>query len=551
MNNIKRLPLSRTDFAYIRDCNMVYVDKTDMIASIARANSNVGFFLGRPRRFGKTLLVNTFEDLFTNGLKNFKGLKIDTQNLWTDTKTYPVLHLDFSSFKEVNSINEFSQKFYDDLQYFAITHNVSIVNETNDPVTLAKNIFRFFQKSSLVLLIDEYDAALNAVMLNSGLFEEIRNIYSNFLSAIKTYEGKFRFIFITGITRYTNASIFSPFNILYDLSLDPDYQTLLGYTNEELTTYFGEYLEEAAKALNLRVEELHQRLKEYYDGYYFTPDLTTNLYCPFSILNFLNKPKRGFQNYWNESGAGTDVVNRYFKLHPISCKQVLSGVRISKSQYNQGSDITQINYAILLQQAGYYSFSKGSEMDDFVFSVPNQEVANIIYPLVFENETGVTSDNRTEIERVIKRIVTNLFAGDDEEANREFNNIFDYFGYDSIKSLLVSEAVLRDNLFCVFKIALNSLNLNYRDRVYSVAREEINRKRRADLILELNQKERVVIELKLAESENEAQEQIETRDYGNNGFVNPCNIKSYATVFYKKNRDEKASDFGVLLQQLL
>ncbi len=541
MKEIQKLPLSRTDFSVIRNSNMIYVDKTDMIASIARADSNVAFFLGRPRRFGKTLLVNTFEDLFTNGLKHFKGLKIDTQNLWTDTKTYPVLHLDFSDYKKVKSIEQFNKKFYDDLLYFVKAHDIEILINTDDPVTLAKNIFGYYSQNSLVLLIDEYDSALNASMLNAELFEEIRNVYSNFFSTIKTYEGRFRFIFITGITRYSHASIFSPFNIIYDLTLDTRYQTLLGYTDEELNSYFGYYLEKSAKALSLTVEELHKKLKDYYDGYHFNRDLKANLYCPFSILNFFNFPENGFANYWNESGAGTEVVNRYFKKYPVSCEEILKGFEVSSRDYFKGSNISDINYAVLLQQAGYYTFAEGTNKYDYIFKIPNKEVANIIYPLVFENETGFGSKEINQISKTTRNLVANLYEENIDEAQNNFTKIFDFNGYDAIQPLLETEAILRDFLFLIFNI---SLNLPDEANEYYIQREEINQKGRADIVIENiqnNKIPRIVIELKVAENEaqakqklDEALNQIKTRDYGNNGLTHHKNNKRYGVVFFRE-----------------
>ncbi len=551
MKTLKNLPIGNVYFSEIIDQDKIYVDKTDLIASIARADNIKAYFLGRPRRFGKTLLINTFEELFTNGLKRFKGLKIDTQHLWSDTNTYPVLHLDFSKFKEVKSIEQFNQKFLDNLLSFVESYHINGNFSSKDPITLSDEIFKQSGNRHLVLLVDEYDSALNASMLDEKLFESIRKVYSNFFSTVKSYEGKFRFIFITGITRYTHSSIFSPFNIFYDLTLDTRYQTLLGYTDEELLTYFGDYLEEASSKLNLSVNELHQKLREYYDGYHFNRDLKANLYCPYSILNFFNFPENGFANYWNESGAGTDVINRYFKKHPFSCSEILNGIEITANEYNQGSDISNSNHAVLLQQAGYYTFSEGSDEYDYVFRVPNKEVSNTIYPLVFENSSGLKSDNNNQIIRVARKISAHLFLGEEEEVSAYFNKILDFYGYDAFSSLMASEAILRDNLMFIFTIALNSKDV---DKSYTVAREEINLKGRADLVIDLNKKRKVVLELKIAEDENSARVklddalvQVKSKDYGNNGFINSQDIRCYGVVFYKYDQANKK--LGVLCKE--
>ncbi len=551
MHEIKKLPLSRTDFSVIRNKNMIYVDKTDMIASIAQDDSNVAFFLGRPRRFGKTLLLSTFEDLFTNGLKNFKGLKIDKQNLWSETKTYPVLHLDFSKFKEVNDIHEFKEKFKNRLVDFTEEYHLDIIVGSNDPIDYADAIFKSQINTNLVLLIDEYDAALNANIFNKDLFEKIRKVYSNFLATVKSYERKFRFIFVTGVTRYTHASIFSPFNILYDLSLNPHYQSLLGYTDEELMLYFDDYLEIAAKELDITKESLHQKLREYYDGYYFTPDLKVNLYCPFSILNFFKYPDLGFKNYWNESGAGTDVVNRYFKKYPISCSEILKGIEISPLEYRKGCNISNINFAVLLQQAGYYTFAEGTDQYEYVFKVPNKEVANVIYPIVFENTSGLRDSQFNQVAKTTRNTITNLYSNNEEEAQNNFIRVFDFIGYDAINPLLASEVLLRDFLFLTLNISLNPTDGGTE---YIIFREEINFKGRADIVIENRQKLRLVLELKVAEDETEAKlklqealDQIKSRDYGNIGITDPKDVIRYGVVLYKN--DDQSKKFSVLLKR--
>ena len=310
MTDLTKLPLSITSFSQFAANAMIYVDKTDLVANLARFRNPI--FLSRPRRFGKSTLVSTFHELFSNGLDKFQGLKITTENLWKD-KTYKVIHLDLSKIKEQSGDITFNESFLQQLDDDAFSHGgyEKILNE--EIKTPARYLdIRFNQKDidSLVLLIDEYDAPLTAVMGDKEEFEVRRRVLSNFFSTIKAYSGKFRFIFITGVTRYSNTSIFSAFNNIEDISFNPTYGALVGYTQEELEHYFKDYLENAVTELNEDLGEdkytydsLIEALKLNYDGYSFDRRCRHHVYNPWSILNFLKNPQEGFLPYWLTTGG--------------------------------------------------------------------------------------------------------------------------------------------------------------------------------------------------------------------------------------------------------
>ena len=244
MIDLAKLPLSITSFSNFCERKKIYIDKTDLVAKLAQFDAPI--FLSRPRRFGKSTLVSTFHELFSNGLDKFQGLKIVTDNLWND-KTYKVIHLDLSKIKEQSGDVTFNELFLQQLDdAFSHSGYENILNEKIKTPARYLDI-RFNQKdiTNLVLLIDEYDAPLTAVMGDKEEFESRRRVLSNFFSTIKAYSGKFRFIFITGVTRNFNDSIFSSFNILEDISFNPTYGALVGYTQEELEHYFKDYLENA------------------------------------------------------------------------------------------------------------------------------------------------------------------------------------------------------------------------------------------------------------------------------------------------------------------
>ena len=227
MNFTKLLP-DTTGFRELIDNNRIYVDKTSIISNFAKGKGP--YFISRPRRFGKSTLINTLHELFAHGKEKFKGLEIEP--LWND-KTYKVLHLDFSLFKETPSNGSFTKDFIDTLKISLETGGIEPAKEEQD--TPAKFLEKtLVNENELVLLVDEYDAPLTAALNDAQEFEDRRKILSNFYSTVKAYQSKFRFIFITGVTYYSHTSIFSAFNNLTDLTLDSDCGALLGYTPDEL-----------------------------------------------------------------------------------------------------------------------------------------------------------------------------------------------------------------------------------------------------------------------------------------------------------------------------
>ncbi len=247
MKFTKRLP-NYASFSKLIETNSIYVDKTGIIANFAKSNGP--FLLTRPRRFGKSTLINTLHELFAHGIEKFKGLEIEP--LWDD-KTYKVIHLDFSTFKDVPSNSSFNKEFMDSLRFALERAGIEPTKEKVDfPAKLLEKSIE--KENEVVLLVDEYDAPLTAVLNDSVEFEDRRKILSSFYLTVKSCQEKFRFVFITGVTYYTNSSIFSGFNNLTDLTLKSDYGALLGFTSEELEKYFSEYIDNAAIELNKEYE---------------------------------------------------------------------------------------------------------------------------------------------------------------------------------------------------------------------------------------------------------------------------------------------------------
>ena len=295
MVDLTKLPLSVTSFERFVTKSKIYVDKTDIIASIAKYDNPL--FLSRPRRFGKSTLVSTFHELFANGLEKFQGLKIVTDDLWHD-KTYKVIHLDFSGIKNDSDAASFLNKLSQLLLSAFSLADINFTLNKEDPISMFRNSVQVMDNGSLVLLIDEYDAPLTEVMSDKNNFDLKQGILSEFFATVKMLSNKFRFIFITGVTRFSNTSIFSAFNNIEDISFDSDYGDVVGYTQEELELYFHDYLNNAVEVINndlgeikYTYESLLDDLKLNYDGYSFDKRCKYHIYNPWSILNFLKKPQ--------------------------------------------------------------------------------------------------------------------------------------------------------------------------------------------------------------------------------------------------------------------
>lgn len=293
---------------------MIYVDKTRQIASLAMMRRQ--YCLVRPRRFGKSLLISTFEALFSEGLKHFEGLAI--QDIWREEQCYNVVRLDFSTIRYFDSVEAFT------LQFEHLLDNAfgkyGFKPQQGEGRLIHLEVDRWFKtqpRQSLVLLIDEYDAPLTAVIDNPELFRVVRRKLAAFYAVCKSNVAQLRFFFMTGITKFNQADSCSELDDLIDISHDPIYGDIVGFTELEIRKYFSPYIKDAAAMLGLSEEETLQKLRQYYGGYCFDENAAVLVYSPWSVLNFLARPYRGFRSYWIESGGQISLLGRYLKDHAL------------------------------------------------------------------------------------------------------------------------------------------------------------------------------------------------------------------------------------------
>ena len=459
MKFTKLLPNS-CNFRDLIDNNRVYVDKTALICQIAKDEKGP-YFISRPRRFGKSTLINTFHELFAHGTERFKGLEIEP--LWKD-KTYKVIHLDFSTFREVPSNSSFNKEFMDAFKLSLEEAGIEPTKENIDsPANLLKKTLD--TESEVVLLVDEYDAPLTAVLNDSNEFEDRRKILSNFYLTVKSFDGKFRFIFITGVTYYSHTSIFSAFNNLKDLTLDLRYGALLGYTSEELEKYFSEYINNAVDVLNKKYhterythDVVVSELKRNYDGYSFDEEALNHVYNPWSIVNFFDAPVRGFIPYWVVSGGSTPtfLVN-YLKqgLEKYNTDDLQSLLNIDSTVnsaaeylYPKIENMANLDLFAILYQAGYFCIK--SVVDDiFKVGIPNLEVKKA-YSNIVLNELTKTKEAKLKYVEPFKEV---LASGNLDKIKELFNTFINEFSYETVKNF--NEACFRD----VLKLAMLTFNV--------------------------------------------------------------------------------------------
>ncbi|MCI7252378.1 MAG: AAA family ATPase [Succinivibrio sp.] len=459
MKFTKLLPNS-CNFRDLIDNNRVYVDKTALICQIAKDEKGP-YFISRPRRFGKSTLINTFHELFAHGTERFKGLEIEP--LWKD-KTYKVIHLDFSTFREVPSNSSFNKEFMDAFKLSLEEAGIEPTKENIDsPANLLKKTLD--TESEVVLLVDEYDAPLTAVLNDSNEFEDRRKILSNFYMTVKSFQVKFRFIFITGVTYYAHTSIFSAFNNLTDLTLDSDYGALLGYTSEELEKYFSEYIDNAVVTLNKKFpterythEKVVEELKRNYDGYSFDEDCMHHVYNPWSILNFLKSPHRGFIPYWVVSGGSTPTflvnylkqgLEKYNADELQSLLQIDSTVnKVSSKLYPTIDNIAKIDLFAILYQAGYFCI-KGVNRKIFQIGIPNLEVKQAYSEIMLR----LLTNNNDVQEKFTTSLYDILCENNLDKLKNIFNSFINELSYETVKNF--NEACFRD----VLKLAMLTFNV--------------------------------------------------------------------------------------------
>jgi len=374
---MKQLPTGLQVFEYIRQKDTVYVDKTDMLYNLV-SGARKQFFLSRPRRFGKSLTCWTLDALFSGKRELFEGLAISKTD-W-EWESYPVIHLDMSKISTDSGVAGARESLTGETDDIARKHKVDLRGATMPGDMLKRTIVEVSEKHGkpAVVLVDEYDKPFLDFYNKPPMAQEVRDIMRSYYSQLKANEPHIRFLFMTGISKFTKAGVFSALNNLNDMSLDEDFGTLLGYTEKELVENFGEYLEAGAEKIKCSVDDLVEKLREYYNGFCF--DGVQRVYCPFSVLNFFKGYK--FMNYWINS-ANPQIIANYMKDRRLTVEQ-FRGVEVSMDFVSYPGEIETAPPESFLYQSGYLTLRDGIS-GDFSLDYPNTEVLNSMSELVYKN----------------------------------------------------------------------------------------------------------------------------------------------------------------------
>ena len=526
-SEIDKLPLGYTSFSEIKNDGVIYVDKTDLVSDLGRLKATP-VFLSRPRRFGKSLLLSTFESLFSRGLKDFENLKIIKNDLeskdkfWHNEKTYKVIHLDFSriALKDVDEFESFlTIRFHLELR----GKNAWELTEAEKSVSYNSLLDSYSKENrgkDLVLLIDEYDSPITHSVDNPQKMKEMMDAVSSFFATIKSCEGMFRFVCITGVTRLAHVSLFSMFNNLEDITVNDKYSALLGITEDELHEYFDTYVQNAAAVLDMSVSDVYARLKSTYNGFQFAINAQRTVYNPWSIISFLKKPKQGFLNYWySTSGGVPTMLVKYLQqednleLFNILRSKVASqnieveedeDLWVDRDELMAKSEPDQIPIRMLLYQSGCFTL-KGVDRYLAKLVIPNDEVGESMIRLALDIKK---LRPRISTKLRLNRLTQVIDSHDVEEVFNLFNTVL--LECVSANSKAFSdENTIRDIIYALIP----------RDDILK-SKEVMNSQGFSDLELKTRQTKLVIEFKRIAEAGGEdkviedAFTQMRTRHYG-------------------------------------
>ena len=517
--------------------NYIYVDKTKYIKDLIKLER---VFISRPRRFGKSLTLDTIATLFETGVEPyFKGTWI--YDKWTEP-TYPVLRLNFLNFDK-NSLEKFNNKLNSKITEFAELNHVTTYKEKEEAEDSIDHLLEQLrlENRQIVILIDEYDCQMTANINNETLYKQFQEKIKSFYANIKD-KFAIKFLGITGVTRLKDVAIFSVGSDIRDITNSSAYSQMIGFTRDEIKKFYIDYLKSAASYENncnvdevtdTQIESLLDRLAQNYDGYCFDEFYKKKVFSTWSVNKFFQSVVSNkfvyFGEYWYDNGGLPSILANYLQTHKLNALDYIDKdktINIKVNDFKNPTSLTSINQNVLMCQTGYLTLRSPVYSKGFMtLGIPNSEVYNALFSLMALN---IFDD--TKLLSVNEQILTQ--SKDAGEILGLFNTVLNTVSYDNYP--ISSEAVVQQLLYMYLKGICNS-----------VTAELHSSKGRADLVIESDNR-RIVFEFKYAENETEAKaklseavEQIKTRDYGNI-LPKKNELLRIATVF---NADPKVRAF--------
>lgn len=509
----RKLPIGIQTFEKIRTGNYLYVDKTDLVWQMA--SSNTPYFLSRPRRFGKSLLLSTFKSYFAGRKDLFEGLAI--ANLETEWKEYPILYLDLNAEKY-----DAPERLYILINSYLVQWEAKYGKDENEDslsTRFAGVIRRAYEQTGcgVVVLVDEYDKPLLQALLDEPLQEEYRKTLKAFYGVLKSADAYLRFVFLTGVTKFAHVSVFSDLNQLSDISMVPQYSTVCGITKEELLQVFTPEIEKVGEYNDLTFEQTVEKMTALYDGYHFR-EKTPGIFNPFSVLNVFEY--KLFDNFWFQTGTPTFLVE-LLKESDYDLRLLIEGVEAEQSSFSEyRAELT--NPIPLIYQSGYLTIKDyDPEFKTYTLRFPNEEVKYAFLKFLQPAYSSVSENERTFH---IQHFVRELRSGDVSSFMQRLRAFFADFPYElSAKTERHYQVVF----YLVFKLMGEF-----------VESEVCSARGRADAVVKT--KDHIyVFEFKLDGTVEEALRQIDER-----GYLIPYTVDGRELVKVGVNFDKEERNIG-------
>ena len=483
---LQNLPIGIQNFEKIRNDGYLYVDKTEIVYRLATSGSY--YFLSRPRRFGKSLLLSTLQAYFEGKRELFDGLAIS--RLETKWERYPILHLDLNTrnYKDAEALTGILNEYLEKWEVIYGDAKKDRVLEERFTYVIEQAYAKTGHR--VVILVDEYDKPMLQAIGNEALQDEYRSTLQSFYGALKTCDGYIRFAMLTGVTKFGKLSVFSSLNSLKDISMRKDFHAVCGITEQEFRDNFAPYVRRMSDELDLTPGEVLSEMARMYDGYHFVPNCP-GLYNPFSVLNALDA--QTFGSYWFATGTPTYLV-KLLRLHDYNL-QSLSDEYVTEDILNS-IDVASTNPVPVIYQSGYLTIKGYSaRFRTYRLGFPNEEVEDGFFRFLLPFYTSV---NKIEAPFHIQKFVSEIEAGQPEAFLHRLKSFFADTPYELVKKL---ENHYQNVLYILCKL----LGVYVRAEYHTSAG-------RIDLVLQTRDYT-YVLEFKLDGTAEEALEQIMDKSY--------------------------------------
>ena len=490
-SRLRRLPVGIQSFKEIREGNYLYVDKSDIVWNMVNLGEKYNY-LSRPRRFGKSVLVDTLESYLEGRKDLFEGLKI--MQLEKDWKQYPVIRLDMSL---AGSTAQAIQSYLSDaFSAYEAIYGITPLSTATLTVRFKNIVTTAFKKTGnkVAILIDEYDSPLQHSWMTAE-HTDCTDVYRNVFAVLKACDAFEKFIFITGITKFTQISLFSVLNNLSNISFMPEYAAICGITEEEIKENFMPWLIQMGEANNWSAQETHDRLKEYYDGYHFSRRNMVDVYNPYSLVNALKSKE--IINFWASSGA-TSLLPKFVDNAELRMKN-FEHCRIMRNTLEL-SDVAGGGAELFLYQSGYLTI-KDSDEFGYILGFPNEEVRQALYEMVLP---ALTLREKSDIQSIQANLYAQLGTGQIDEAMKSLKALIADVPYSNKK---LASMDMEERYRLIISTILNAIGLNVEvERMMSTGRIDMTVKTSRYIY---------IIELKLHNNggKEAATEQILNRQY--------------------------------------